>query len=57
MDKGAREDPGEEKVLSGRVLRFIPAMNFLSKSRSMAVRLPNGVERLAESRSMLDKKL
>ena len=35
----------------------MPAMNFLSKSRSMAVRLPNGVERLAESRSMLDKKL
>ena len=49
MDKGGREDPGEEKVLSGRVLRFIPAMNFLSKSRSMAVRLPNGVERLADS--------
>ena len=35
----------------------MPDMNFLSKSRSMAVRLPNGVERLAESRSMLDKKL
>ena len=61
MNKGdcdcAKEDPAEEEYvfLSGRVL--MPVMNFLSKSRSMAVRLPNGVERLAESRSMLDKKL
>ena len=51
------EVPAEEKLLSPRVFRLIPAMNFLSKSRSMAVRLPSGVERLAESRSMLDKKL
>ena len=49
--------PAEEKELSARVFRLIPAMNFLSNSRSMAVRLPSGVERLAESRSMLDKKL
>ena len=47
----------EEKELAARVFRLIPAMNFLSKSRSMAVRLPSGVERLAESLSMLDKKL
>ena len=47
----------EEKELAARVFRLIPAMNFLSKSLSMAVRLPSGVERLAESRSMLDKKL
>jgi len=47
----AREDPAEEEkvVLSGRVL--MPAMNFLSNSCSMAVRLPNGVERLAERRT------
>ena len=62
MDKGdcdfaTWEDPAEEKELSARVFRSIPAMNFLSKSRSMAVRLPSGVDRLAESRSMLDKKL
>ena len=51
------EAPAEEKELSARVFRLIPAMNFLSKSRSMAVRLPSGVDRLAESRSMLDKTL
>ena len=62
MEKGecdfAREDPAEEEkvvLLSARVL--MPAMNFLSNSCSMAVRLPSGVERLAERRSMLDKKL
>ena len=57
-DLPTEEVPAEEKLLSpARVFRLIPAMNFLSKSRSMAVRLPSGVERLAESRSMLDKKL
>ena len=56
-DWATEEVPAEEKLLSPRVFRLIPAMNFLSKSRSMAVRLPSGVERLAESLSMLDKKL
>ena len=63
MDKGecdfAREDPAEEEkvVLLSAPRVLMPAMNFLSNSCSMAVRLPNGVERLAERRSMLDKKL
>ena len=56
----AREDPAEEEekvVLLSAPRVLMPAMNFLSNSCSMAVRLPSGVERLAERRSMLDKKL
>ena len=56
---GREDDCAEEKVAPPAKAGpdFIPAMNFLSNSRSMAVRLPSGLERLAERRSMLDKKL
>ena len=58
LDFGS-EDPVEAKLelLSVDDLVLIPAMNFLSKSRSMAARFSNGVERLAERRSIIDKEL
>ena len=61
LDFGS-EDPVEtklekEELLSVDDLVLIPAMNFLSKSRSMAARFSNGVVRLAERRSIIDKEL
>ena len=58
LDFGS-EDPVEAKLelLSVDDLVLIPAMNFLSKSRSMAARFSNGVERLAERRSIIVKEL